>query len=87
MVQLFYTKAMSLPLFLKNHRSRTLIVLSATLFVVFSFGLGFFIGNARGLSDRVPEGEGQLIGQGKMSPTLSEDVGFRQFWVVCNKTL
>ncbi len=59
---------------------RSLLALSITLIVIVTFSLGYFIGQARGVASVVPEGEGQVIGQGDVPSYLAQDVDFQQFW-------
>lgn len=64
--------------------SRSLFVLCTVLVVIVTFSLGFFIGRARGVASVVPQGEGQVIGQGNIPSYLAQDVDFRQFWDIWN---
>ncbi|MCR4314543.1 MAG: S41 family peptidase [Candidatus Uhrbacteria bacterium] len=64
--------------------SRSLVVLCTVLIVIVTFSLGFFIGRARGVASVVPQGEGQVIGEGDIPSYLAQDVDFQQFWDVWN---
>lgn len=63
---------------------RSLIILAAVLIVIVTFSLGFFIGRARGVTSVVPQGEGQVIGEGEIPSYLAQDVNFQQFWDIWN---
>ncbi len=64
--------------------SRSLLILSSVLIVIVTFSLGFFIGRARGIISVVPDGEGQVLGQGDTADALAQDMDFQQFWDIWN---
>lgn len=63
---------------------RSLTLLLIGLIAIVTFSLGFFIGEARGIRSVVPEGEGQVTGQGEIPAYLADDVDFQQFWDIWN---
>lgn len=63
---------------------RSLIILAIALITVVTFSLGFYIGRARGVVSVVPEGEGQVVGEGEIPSYLAQDVDFQQFWDTWN---
>ncbi len=52
--------------------------------IILSFVIGFFIGDARATRKLVPDGRGQVSGQGGVPSHLADDVDFEQFWDVWN---
>ena len=57
-------------------------LLVLALFTSAAFAIGYDIGFERGVVSVVPEGEGQVLGQGEIPAGLSEDVNFALFWDV-----
>ena len=57
-------------------------VLLFGLLMVGTFGMGFAIGRDRGERAAVPPGEGRVLNQNSLSPTVMQDVNFREFWDV-----
>lgn len=64
--------------------SRSLVILCSVLLVIVTFSLGFFIGRSRGVASVVPQGQGQVIGEGEIPSYLAQDVDFQQFWDIWN---
>ncbi|MBI4257275.1 S41 family peptidase [Candidatus Uhrbacteria bacterium] len=63
---------------------RSLFFLCVILLVIVAFSFGFYVGRARGVASVVPEGEGELIGDGEIPNYLTQDVDFQQFWDIWN---
>ncbi len=63
---------------------RSLFMLFTTLIVIVTFSLGYFMGQAKGVASVVPQGEGQVLGQGDVPSYLAQDVDFQQFWDIWN---
>lgn len=63
---------------------RSLLILCTLLIVIVTFSIGFFIGQVRGIRSVVPQGEGQVQGQGEVPSYLNQDVDFQQFWDIWN---
>lgn len=60
------------------------LIFAGTLIVVFSFVIGYFIGDARATRKLVPEGEGRVAGEVQTPSSISKDLDFEQFWDVWN---
>jgi len=63
---------------------RSIFILSLLLVTIVMFSLGFFIGQASGVRSVVPQGQGELVGQGEVPRYLAQDVDFEQFWDIWN---
>ncbi|TAL51324.1 S41 family peptidase [Patescibacteria group bacterium] len=63
---------------------RSFLVLLGILVVIVTFSFGYIIGKDRGVASVVPEGEGQVVGQGDVPSYLAQDVDFKQFWEIWN---
>ena len=63
---------------------RSLVILLCLVILLTTFLVGLFIGRQRGERAVVPEGEGQILQEGDIPSSLSEDISFSQFWDVWN---
>jgi carboxyl-terminal processing protease len=68
----------------KRSFPRSLWWLLIILVAIVTFSLGFYVGEARGVRSVVPEGEGQILGQGEIPSYLVDDIDFQQFWDIWN---
>ncbi len=63
---------------------RPLLVVILLFCVSAVFTVGMVLGRQQGARASVPEGEGRVLNQGDVPAFLSEDIDFREFWVVWN---
>ncbi len=57
-------------------------ILILAVFTTASFAIGYDVGWEKGTASVVPDGEGQVLGEGEIPYGLSEDVNFALFWDV-----
>jgi len=63
-----------------KHFPRRIIILTFVVFVIFSFTIGFIVGQQRGIRSAVPTGEGRVLGEGEIPAYLTDDIDFDMFW-------
>ena len=64
----------------KKIPAKILKTLFGVLILVAFFGGGYFIGQSRAVIASVPVGEGKVVNQGAVSPSLDKDIDFKNFW-------